>query len=34
MQSDPTLSPADLSKRAAEIEKLAHSVEDRMKGDS
>jgi hypothetical protein len=34
MQSDPTLSPADLGKRAAEIEKLARSVEDRMKGDS
>jgi hypothetical protein len=34
MQSDPSLSPTDLSKRAAEIEKLARSVEDKMKGDS
>ena len=34
MQSDKALSPSDLSKRAAEIEKLAHSVQDKMKGDS
>ena len=34
MQGDPALTPGDLSKRAAEIEKLARSVEDKMKGDS
>ena len=34
MQSDTALSPVDLSRRAAEIEKLARSVQDRMKGDS
>lgn len=32
MQSDKELSPLDLSRRAAEIEKLAHDVQDRMKG--
>lgn len=32
MQGDKQLSPADLSKRAEEIEKLARSVKDRMKG--
>src|SRR5882762_5678412 len=34
MQGDLILSPIDLSRRAAEIEKLAHSVQNRMKGDS
>ena len=32
VQEDKKLSPADLSKRAEEIEKLARSVKDRMKG--
>ncbi len=32
IQEDKKLSPADLSKRAEEIEKLARSVKDRMKG--
>lgn len=32
VQGDKQLSPADLSKRAEEIEKLARSVKDRMKG--
>lgn len=32
MQSDQGLSPADMSKKAEEIEKLAKSVKDRMKG--
>lgn len=32
IQSDKDLSPADVSKRAEEIEKLARSVKDRMKG--
>ena len=32
MQSDKGLSPADMSKKAEEIEKLAKSVKDRMKG--
>ena len=32
VQSDKGLSPADMSKRAEEIEKLAKSVKDRMKG--
>lgn len=32
IQEEKTLSPADLSKRAEEIEKLARSVKDRMKG--
>jgi uncharacterized protein YpuA (DUF1002 family) len=32
VQSEKTLSPAELSKRAEEIEKLARSVKDRMKG--
>jgi NAD(P)-dependent dehydrogenase (short-subunit alcohol dehydrogenase family) len=34
MRSDVEFSPADLSRRAAEIEKLARSVQNRMKGDS
>jgi uncharacterized protein YpuA (DUF1002 family) len=32
VQGDKQLSPSDLSKRAEEIEKLARSVKDRMKG--
>jgi hypothetical protein len=32
MRSDRELAPLDLSRRAAEIEKLAHDVQDRMKG--
>lgn len=32
MSSDKGLSPSDMSKRAEEIEKLAKSVKDRMKG--
>ncbi|MBS1821106.1 MAG: hypothetical protein JST61_03905 [Acidobacteria bacterium] len=32
VQSDKPIAPADLSKRAEEIEKLARSVKDRMKG--
>ncbi|WP_260704901.1 hypothetical protein [Edaphobacter flagellatus] len=32
VQGDKQLSPADISKRAEEIEKLARSVKDRMKG--
>lgn len=32
VQNDKTISPAELSKRAEEIEKLARSVKDRMKG--
>ena len=32
LEEDKKLSPADLSKRAEEIEKLARSVKDRMKG--
>ncbi|MBS1798867.1 MAG: hypothetical protein JSS95_03485 [Acidobacteria bacterium] len=32
VQSDKPIPPADLSKRAEEIEKLARSVKDRMKG--
>jgi hypothetical protein len=32
VQGEKTLAPADLSKRAEEIEKLARSVKDRMKG--
>ncbi|WP_035349280.1 hypothetical protein [Edaphobacter aggregans] len=32
VQSDKGLSPTDLSKKAEEIEKLAKSVKDRMKG--
>jgi hypothetical protein len=28
------MSPSDLTRRAAEIEKLAHSVQNSMKGDS
>ena len=32
MSNDKGLSPADLSKKAEEIEKLAKSVKDRMKG--
>jgi hypothetical protein len=32
IEEDKKLSPADLSKRAEEIEKLARSVKDRMKG--
>ena len=32
MQSEKGLSPADMSKKAEEIEKLAKSVKDRMKG--
>lgn len=32
VQGDKALSPADVSKRAEEIEKLARSVKDRMKG--
>ncbi|HEU4634752.1 MAG TPA: hypothetical protein VFS41_01130 [Edaphobacter sp.] len=32
MQGERDLSPADLSKRAEEIEKLARSVKDRMRG--
>ena len=31
MDADKTLSPAEMSKRAEEIEKLARSVKDRMK---
>ena len=31
-QMDKGLSPADMSKKAEEIEKLAKSVKDRMKG--
>jgi Skp family chaperone for outer membrane proteins len=34
MRRDVELLPADLSKRAAEIEKLARSVQNKMKGDS
>jgi short-subunit dehydrogenase len=32
VEDEKKLSPADLSKRAEEIEKLARSVKDRMKG--
>lgn len=32
MSNDKALSPADMSKKAEEIEKLAKSVKDRMKG--
>jgi hypothetical protein len=32
LQDEKNLSPADVSKRAEEIEKLARSVKDRMKG--
>jgi hypothetical protein len=32
VQGEKTMSPTDLSKRAEEIEKLARSVKDRMKG--
>jgi len=32
VQGNDELSPADVSKRAEEIEKLARSVKDRMKG--
>jgi len=32
MQNEKNIPPADLSKRAEEIEKLARSVKDRMKG--
>lgn len=32
VDGDSTLSPADLGRRAEEIEKLAKSVKDRMKG--
>jgi hypothetical protein len=32
VQGEKTMSPIDLSKRAEEIEKLARSVKDRMKG--
>jgi hypothetical protein len=32
IQNEKSISPADLSKRAEEIEKLARSVKDRMKG--
>jgi|GEM_PF-1373580 len=32
VKSEKTLSPTDVSKRAEEIEKLARSVKDRMKG--
>jgi hypothetical protein len=32
LQNGGDLSPADMSKRAEEIEKLAKSVKDRMKG--
>jgi hypothetical protein len=32
MDADKTLSPAETSKRAEEIEKLARSVKDKMKG--
>lgn len=32
VQGDKSLSPAELSKRAEEIEKLARSVKDRMRG--
>jgi hypothetical protein len=32
MQDEKSLTPADVSKRAEEIEKLARSVKDRMKG--
>lgn len=32
MQGEKQLSPTDVSKRAEEIEKLARSVKDRMKG--
>jgi hypothetical protein len=32
VQNDKGLSPADMSKKAEEIEKLAKSVKDRMKG--
>jgi len=32
VRSDKEIAPLDLSRRAAEIEKLAHSVQDRMKG--
>jgi methylmalonyl-CoA mutase N-terminal domain/subunit len=32
LQDEKQLSPADVSKRAEEIEKLARSVKDRMKG--
>lgn len=34
MQGEKALSPEDLSNRAAEIEKLARSVRERMRGDS
>jgi hypothetical protein len=32
MDADKTLSPSEMSKRAEEIEKLARSVKDKMKG--
>jgi hypothetical protein len=32
MQGEQELTPLDLSRRAAEIERLAHDVQDRMKG--
>ena len=32
MRDGKELTPLDLSKRAAEIERLAHSVQERMKG--
>jgi hypothetical protein len=32
MRRDSEMSPLDLSRRAAEIERLAHAVQDRMKG--
>ena len=32
VRSDKEIAPLDLSRRAAEIEKLARSVQDRMKG--
>ena len=34
MQGDKSLSPSDLSRRAAEIEKLARSVQQGMRGES
>ncbi|WP_260704902.1 hypothetical protein [Edaphobacter flagellatus] len=34
MQGEKTLSPEDLGKRAAEIEKLARSVREHMRGSS
>ncbi len=34
IRDDKEMSPSDLSRRAAEIEKLAHSVQRTVKGDS